>query len=82
MLVSLWGVAGTQYWGAAEQVGRASYVHLPRWQWLNAGTIGRRNNKHASLPLCRDGVMPALEELPTVNRNGGAAGRSAGLYRI
>ena len=27
------------------------YLRLPRWQWINAGTIGRRNNKNASLPL-------------------------------
>lgn len=28
-----------------------TYIQLPQWPWLNAGTIGRRNNKHASLPL-------------------------------
>ena len=27
------------------------YRRLPRWQWMNAGTIGRRNNKNASLPI-------------------------------
>ena len=60
----------------AEQTGQADFVRLPRWQWLNAGTVGRRNNKHASLPLPD---LKAKRRHAAFRLEGSAPGTASGL---